>query len=138
MYSYEDRMRAVRLYIKFDHQMSRVIKKLGYPSRRALRDWYQEFLQAGDLPTTYPERSLYSDEERQRAVEYFWAHGENISRTISRLGYPSRDTLRMWIDELSPGVRKVPVQSGRSGAVSDEEKRADLFAANGSTTASPC
>jgi putative transposase len=124
MYSYEDRTKAVRLYIEFDQQMSRVIKKLGYPSRRALRDWYQELLEAGDLHTTYPERSPYSDQDRQRAVDHFSAHGENISRTISRLGYPSRDSLRMWIDELSPGMRKAPVQSGRSDTFSEEEKRA--------------
>jgi transposase InsO family protein/transposase-like protein len=124
MYSYEDRMRAVRLYIEFDHQMSRAIKKLGYPSRRALRDWYQEFLESGDLHTWYPKRSQYSDEDRRTAVEYFWSHGENISGTVSSLGYPSRDTLRMWIDELSPGMRKVPIQSGPSAALSDEKKRA--------------
>ena len=124
MYSYEDRMLAVRLYVDFDHQASRVIKRLGYPSRRALTDWYREFLKAGDLHTTYPERSPYSDEDQRKAVNHFWTHGENISRTVTSLGYPSRDTLRMWIDELSPGMRKAPVQSGPSVAFSDEEKRA--------------
>jgi len=124
MYSYEDRMKAVRLFIDYDHQMSRVIQELGYPSRRALRDWYREFLDSGDLHTWYPKRSPYSDEDRRTAVEYFWSHGENISRTVVRVGYPSRETLRMWIDELSPGMRKAPILSGPSAALSDEEKRA--------------
>jgi transposase InsO family protein/transposase-like protein len=124
MYTYEDRMKAVRLFIDYDHQMSRVIQELGYPSRRALRDWYREFLESGDLHTWYPKRSHYSVRDRRAAVEYFWAHGENISRTVASLGHPSRETLRMWIDELSPGMRKVPIQSGPSAALSDEEKRA--------------
>jgi hypothetical protein len=31
MYSYDDRMKAVRLFINYDHQVSRVIQELGYP-----------------------------------------------------------------------------------------------------------
>ena len=36
MYSYEDRMKAVQLYIKYDHSISSVICKLGYPTKTML------------------------------------------------------------------------------------------------------
>ena len=34
MYSYEERLRAVKLYIKYDHSLSAVIRELRYPSHR--------------------------------------------------------------------------------------------------------
>jgi transposase-like protein len=36
MYTYEDRMRAVQLYVKYDMNMGVVIRELGYPSRGML------------------------------------------------------------------------------------------------------
>lgn len=49
MYSYEERLRAVKLYIKYDHSISAVIRKLGYPFHQALFHWYQEYQTYGDL-----------------------------------------------------------------------------------------
>ena len=93
MYSYDVQMKAVRLFINYHHQLSRVIQELGYPSRRALRDWHREFIEVGNLHTCYPKRSQYSNEDRLKAVDYFWSHGESISNTVASLGYPGRDTL---------------------------------------------
>ena len=41
MYSYEERMRAVQLYIKYYFSPSDVIYEMGYPSRNRLRQWYK-------------------------------------------------------------------------------------------------
>ena len=49
MYSYEERLRAVKLYIKYDHSLSAVIRELGYPSHQALLQWYREYMTQGDL-----------------------------------------------------------------------------------------
>jgi len=49
MYSYEDRIRAVRLYIKFEKRTMSVIRQLGYPTKNALKAWYREFSQCNDL-----------------------------------------------------------------------------------------
>ena len=38
MYSYEDRIRAVRLYIKLDMRTSATVLQLGYPSENALKN----------------------------------------------------------------------------------------------------
>lgn len=34
MYSYEDRIKAVQLYIKYDRNAAATVQKLGYPSRK--------------------------------------------------------------------------------------------------------
>ncbi|MCY1552234.1 hypothetical protein D9M68_886160 [compost metagenome] len=39
MYSYEDRMRAVALYIKPGKRAKAAIRQLGYPSKNALKGW---------------------------------------------------------------------------------------------------
>jgi transposase InsO family protein/transposase-like protein len=123
LYSYDERMKAVSLYMEYDLRGSAAIRKLGYPSRRALRDWHKEFLQAGDLHHTYAGRSRYSDQQKRKAVEYYLSHGENTSGTTKTLGYPCRETLRTWIDELMPGLRRVPIRSGPTAELSEEQKR---------------
>jgi hypothetical protein len=37
MYSYEDRLRAVQLYIKLDKRIGLTIHQLGYPTENALK-----------------------------------------------------------------------------------------------------
>ena len=58
MYSYEERMKAVRLYIEYDHRGAAAVRKLGYPTRRTLRDWHREYLESGILLQTYPTSSI--------------------------------------------------------------------------------
>ena len=123
MYSYEARMRAVRLYIKYDRRPAATIRELGYPSRGMLRSWYREFNESGDLHQDFRRKPEYSHEEKQRAVEHYWVQGRCISRTVAVLGYPHRETLRMWIDELRPGVRKVSIKRGCAESFSDEQKQ---------------
>jgi len=66
MYSYKDRIRAVRLYIKLDKRTGATIRQLGYPTKNALKSWYREYEQSRDLQVGYA-RSMckYSDEQRQ-------------------------------------------------------------------------
>ena len=45
MYSYEDRSRAVELYIKLDKRIAATLKPLGYPTKNALKTWYREYEQ---------------------------------------------------------------------------------------------
>ena len=44
MYSREERMRAVELYIKYDKSAADAIRELGYPDRHTLRSWYGFYL----------------------------------------------------------------------------------------------
>jgi putative transposase len=44
MYSLDERMKAVKLYIKYDLSAAAVMRELGYPkSRRSIYAWYHEF-----------------------------------------------------------------------------------------------
>ena len=49
MYSYEDRLRAVQLYIKLGKRVRLTIRQLGYPTKNALKSWYREHEQRSDL-----------------------------------------------------------------------------------------
>lgn len=48
----------------------------------------------------------YSQIQKQQAVEHYAAHGRCIASTVKALGYPCRDLLRAWIDELDPESRQ--------------------------------
>ena len=49
MYSYEDRMKAVQLYIQYDQNAAAVIRELGYPNRHSLVSWYKEYPLCGRI-----------------------------------------------------------------------------------------
>ena len=49
MYSYEDRLRAVRLYIKLGKRVGLTIRQLGYPTKNALKHWHRQYEQRFDL-----------------------------------------------------------------------------------------
>ena len=92
MYSREDKLRAIELFIKYDLSPQSVINELGYPCRGSLYNWYEEYLANGnDIPDINP----------------YFEHGKCLSRTCRALGYPSKELLAAWIDELEPGRRKV-------------------------------
>jgi len=107
MYSYEDRMRAVELYIKLGKRLRATLRQLGYPTKRSLVSWYREYEQSHDLQVGYA-RSVqkYSAEQMQVAVQHYLDHDRCIASTIRALGYPCRSVLTGWIDELHPEVRQ--------------------------------
>lgn len=107
MYSYEDRTRAVKLYIKLGKRIGATILQLGYPTKNSLKSWHREHEQGHDFPAGYVRsRSKYSDEQKRVAVEHYLNHDRCIAGTRKALGYPCRDTLGAWVDELHPDKRK--------------------------------
>lgn len=106
MFSYEDRIKAVKLLIQYDMGFSDVRKELGYPSKEALRTWYHEYKNSGGLRSEYLRKNKYSSEEKLAAVTYYLKHGKSVSRTVRILGYPSRPTLDIWIAEIAPDKKK--------------------------------
>ena len=105
MYSYEDRLRAVQLFIKLGKRVGLTIRQLGYPTAKALKSWYREYEQRLDLAAGYVRRPRYSDAQKERAVEHYLEHGRCLSATIKALGYPCRTLLAAWIRELRPQTR---------------------------------
>jgi transposase-like protein len=113
MYSYEDRTRAVELYIKLGKRVGATLRQLGYPTKNALKGWYREYERQRDLPVGYAgRRPKYSQAQRDAAVEHYRTHDRCISATI-RAGYPGRGTLTAWFREAFPEARKAMV--GRAG-----------------------
>ena len=102
MYSYEERMRAVELYIKLGKRSGATIRQLGYPTKNSLKSWHQEYEQRLDLPTGYSRPPRFSQAQKELAVEHYLEHGRCIASTIRALGYPVRDSLTAWIQELCP------------------------------------
>lgn len=94
MYSYEDRLHAVRLYLKLGKRIGATIRQLGYSTKNALKSWYREYEQCHDLRAGYVRlRPRYSAEHKQAAVDHYLSHGRCAAATLKALGYPCRATL---------------------------------------------
>ena len=107
MYSYEDRLRAVKLYYKLGQRMNATLRQLGYPTKNSLKAWCAEFADKNDLRTGYRRQKWqYDDQQKRRAVDHYVEQGHCLIHTIRCLGYPSRETLRAWIRELRPEFGK--------------------------------
>ena len=94
MYSYEDRIRAVKLFIKLGRRTAATIRQLGYPTKNSLKGWHLEYERRHDLPAGYVRsRPMYSHEQKTRAVDHYLSHGRCFAATLKALGYPERRTL---------------------------------------------
>ena len=83
MYSYEERMRAVELYIKLGKRARATICQLGYPSKNALKGWCREYECRQDLRSGFaPRPPKFSEAQKQIALQHFAAHGRCISWTM--------------------------------------------------------
>ncbi len=71
MYSYEDRLRAVQLYIKLGKRIGLTIRQLGYPTKNALKTWYREYERGHELRAGYSRPAKFSQEQKERAVEHY-------------------------------------------------------------------
>ena len=135
MYSKEQRMKAIELYIKYDKSAADVIRELGYPSRKLLPKWYKDYLneqKTGVAWDRYSRNPKYTTEQMDAAVKHYLEHGRSLARTIRALGYPCRDTLREWCKEMAPGTRKKSV----AGVQYTQEQKMDGVIAFGSRSGS--
>jgi len=126
MYSYEKRLRAVRLYIKLGRRVGLTIRQLGYPTKNALKRWCREYEHRQDLIPGYTRQPRYSQAQKEAAVRHYLDHGRCIRATIKVLGYPSRSLLSAWLQELCPQERAPFV--GRSRELTPADKQAAVIA----------
>lgn len=77
MYSYEDRIRAVKFYINCGYNAAYTVSKLGYPDASNLKHWYREYSESNDLHQGRKKVSKYSDKEKRDAVDYYLAKKSN-------------------------------------------------------------
>jgi len=110
MYSTEKKKKAVELYIYYHLSAAAAIRELGYPERKTLINWYkdyQEGLATGEDRLSKPFKSKYTDRQKSLAVDYYLKRGKCYRKTIRQFGYPTRDTLRKWVEEIAPDERKI-------------------------------
>ena len=70
------------------------------------RDWLDE--QETGVSSQRGERyARYTEEQKRAAVDHYLTHGRRASRTMRQMGYPSKEVLASWIDELAPGERRI-------------------------------
>ncbi len=128
MYSYEDRIRAVELYIKLGKRVRPTIRQLGYPTKNALKGWYREYEQRLDLPVGYAGREAkYSQAQKEAAVEHYLTHDRCIAATMRALGYPGRGTLTAWVREALPEKRKAVIGSAGRRRYPESMKQAGVI-----------
>lgn len=128
MYSYEDRVRAVELYLKLGKRIKATIRQLGYPTKNSLKAWCQELEASGDLQKGYVRAMpKYSEEQKQLALEHYVNHGRCISFTLRELGYPCRQILTAWVHERYPETRKYVVGKAGRPAASLGGKQAAVY-----------
>lgn len=128
MYSYEDRMRAVQLYIKLGKRVGATLRQLGYPTKNSLKAWCRDYERHHNLAACYARLNpRYSAAQKQVAVEHYLSHGRCLAATRRALGYPGRATLSAWIDAHDAGARRRVV--GRVATVprSEAQKRAAVI-----------
>ncbi|WP_421566584.1 hypothetical protein [Ochrobactrum sp. EDr1-4] len=81
MYSYEDRMRAVALYIKLGKGPKATIGQLGYPSKNALKGWHLEYEHHIDLRLGFgPRTPKFTQAQKEAAVEHYRTHGRKATQ----------------------------------------------------------
>lgn len=105
MFSYEERISAVKLYIASNYHVGTVIRELGYPSPVALRSWYKEYAEMGDLKKKVTHKPHFTAEQMRIAVDHYFEHGQSYTKTSVALGYPCRNILAQWV--LASGRKKI-------------------------------
>ena len=126
MYSYEDRLRAVQLYIQLGHRAGLTIRQLGYPTKNSLRSWHREYVQRLELPAGYARPPRYTQAQKEQAVNHYLKNGRCLALTVKALGYPSRCLLTAWVQEQHPEARARVV--GRSKELSPAMKKSAVVA----------
>lgn len=122
VYTYEERLRAVKAYIASGYRANRTIAQLGYPSHEALRGWYKEYSEKGDLHRDFIRESQYTQQQKEEAVAYYYASGRNLAKTSKALGFANRDVIRKWVAETLP-AEEVDCVIGRAVVKCSEEQK---------------
>jgi len=99
MYSHDDRIRAVRVYIQYDKSAAAVIRELGNPERKPLRYWYEEYLRDNRLKKKFVRSPKYNGAQKEAAVMELCTKDENVQEIASRYQV-SRCSIYQWAREL--------------------------------------
>lgn len=122
MYTDDEKLKAINLFYQYDKSWAPVIRELGYPSLAALKRWIKDYeLDSVAFMTPKLRKPKFTNAQRKVALNYYFTHGQYITKTIKALGYPSRQVMRAWLLEDS---RYTPTlkETVFKGEVRDETK----------------
>jgi len=124
-FSKEEKIAAVKLYEKLGH-IAWVMEELGYPtSRTLLYIWIKEYKENG--LNGLDKKKKYSEEQKNKAIEYYLTNGMSISKTITALGYPKKTLMQEWLNEKVPkGIRKWHCKSNENVVRYTQEQKEEV------------
>lgn len=97
MYTKEQKLKSINLFYQYNRAWVAVIRDLGYPSLGALKSWIKNY-ETDPLLIEKPEKKpKFTTKQQKVAIDYYFDHGQFITKTIHALGYPSKQTLRKWL-----------------------------------------
>lgn len=76
MFFYDERMKAVKLYIQYDLSVAKVTREMGYPkNQHTLTNWYKEYKETKSLHLKKPSKEKFSEEQKRTAIQYYEYYG---------------------------------------------------------------
>lgn len=72
MFSREERIKVIQLFLKNDCSYAAIVQELSYLSFGALHQWYKEYLVSGELYQEHREKATYSGERKQKSVNHYF------------------------------------------------------------------
>jgi transposase-like protein len=100
-YTSEEKLAAVKLYIKYDFSPSAVIYELGYPSRNRLYSWYKEYKETGKFTIKGNHTKFFEDylsyiflkKEESGLNVLVWPNACNDSKITGVIQYTDKQIL---------------------------------------------
>lgn len=118
-YTVKQKEEAIRFYLNNGNSVKLTCETLGYPSTITLIRWLKDAL--GSL--TSLRKTRYTPEQKAFAVKYYLEHGNNASRTVRDIGYPTLISLRCWLSEYVPDTAVKSVVKPRNVVRYTEEQK---------------
>lgn len=122
MYTLEERLLAVNTYYKMGQNATATVRRLGYPDVSNLTRWVKEYERDQSLHKDRVGHCKYTENEKQAAVDYYFANGQNVLQTVKTLGYPSRTLLSQWVS-ASPREEEKACKKRKAHVKCSEEQR---------------
>lgn len=93
MYSLKQIETALKLLDQYDGQLSKTARELNIKIR-TLQSWRDKRRRNEPLlKRSRKSWSKWSEDQKREAIEYYFSHGENVTKTCRKLDFPTTSTL---------------------------------------------
>lgn len=124
MHKIEEIKKALNLLDTYDGQLSKTAKALGI-NRYTLRSWRDKRKNGEPLISRKRNKSSkWSKVEQEAVIEYYFNHGENITKACRKFGYPSPSSLKSWVKKDKRWTRKHKIHKKATILNDDDKKKA--------------